>query len=157
MDTMTELVNDNEAMRTLIQHWRATPEATAKLLPTTAHALRAMALAKEQVLYREIRAHDPARGKYVDEAVRHNDSVDAFLAEAEQITPDGFGFLDQAHAAASEADLLLLTERRDLFPALDAGHVDEEEAEQILSRYRAARRAASRMPDETLTKHAMRH
>jgi hypothetical protein len=118
MDGYTRLVDDNEALRGLIQRWRATGESSAQLLPVAARSLAATAHAKDRVLYPAIRRNVPDRAGFVDEAERINAHVFGFLAQALRLAPDGLGFVDQVHEAVAAADGLLLHERRDLLPAM---------------------------------------
>ncbi|NUU20835.1 MAG: hypothetical protein HOV68_04850 [Streptomycetaceae bacterium] len=139
MDAYAQLIEDSDTLRELIQRWRSTPENTAALLPEVARAIRTTAAAKEQVVYPAIRQHDPHREGFVDDAIRTNTTVDAFLTEAEALAPDKRGFLDEAHAVAAAEDDLLLHERRDLFPALKAPTMPENELARIVDRFRTAR------------------
>jgi hypothetical protein len=139
VNAYAQLIEESDSLRELIQRWRSTPENTAALLPQVARAIRTTAAAKEQVVYPVIRRHDPGRERFVDDAIRTNTTVDGFLAEAEALAPDGRGFLDQAHAAAAAEDDLLLHERRDLFPALQADSMPETELARVVDRFRTAR------------------
>ncbi|MEU8138074.1 hemerythrin domain-containing protein [Streptodolium elevatio] len=139
MNAFPQLIEENDRLRALIARWRATPQSVAELLPAAAEVLRATAAAKEQELYPAVLRHDPRRADRVDEAVRTNQQVEAFLSAALQSGPEGRGFLDDAYEAAAAADGLLLHERRDLLPALEGDDVPETELDRVVGRLRTAR------------------
>lgn len=138
MNAYSQLREDNDQLRALIARWRATPQSVARLLPQAAAELRATAAAKERELYPAVLRHDPGRAALVDEAVRTNRQVEAFLTAAEDLGPDGNGFLDEAYEAAAAADGQLLHERRDIFPALAPDNIPETELARVVDRMHIA-------------------
>lgn len=138
MDAYSQLIEDNDRLRALIARWRSTPQSVAELLPATAVELRATATAKERELYPVVVRRDPGRTKLVDEAVRTNRQVEAFLSAAEHLGPEGSGFLDQAYEAAAAADGQLLHERRDILPALTPEHIPDTELARVVERLHIA-------------------
>ncbi|MCF2530338.1 hypothetical protein [Yinghuangia soli] len=141
MDAYTQLIEDSDRLRELIQRWRSHEDTAASMLPEASQAIRATAAAKEEILYPAIRAHAPERAALVDDAIRTNMMVEVFLAKAQEIGPGGPGFTDQIHHAAAAADELLLHERRDLFPAIRPEALPDAELARILDEMNTARAA----------------